>query len=99
MAVKVANLRLLQKERPDILRLTTYNAEVNGHMIGVNEAMGFVPVARLGDFQKKLQRLAALPWAWPSVGSRHVRRAPQVNALIPVSARPISSFWICEVPS
>jgi hypothetical protein len=23
-------------------------------MIGVNEAMGFVPVARLGDFQKRL---------------------------------------------
>jgi GNAT superfamily N-acetyltransferase len=52
VAVKVANLRLLQRERPDITRLTTYNAEVNGHMIGVNEALGFRPVARLGDFQK-----------------------------------------------
>jgi len=56
IAVKVANLRLLQHERPDITRLTTYNAEVNGHMIGVNEAIGFRPVARLGDFQKKLDR-------------------------------------------
>lgn len=36
------------------MRLTTYNAEVNAHMIGVNEALGFRPVARLGDFQKKL---------------------------------------------
>ena len=54
VAVKVANLRLLQRERPDIVRLTTYNAEVNAHMIGVNEALGFLPVARLGDFQKKL---------------------------------------------
>jgi len=54
VAVKVANLRLLQRERPDITRLTTYNAEVNSHMIGVNEARGFRPVARLGDFQKKL---------------------------------------------
>jgi len=54
LAVKVANLRLLQRERPDITRLTTYNAEVNAHMIGVNEALGFRPVARLGDFQKKL---------------------------------------------
>ena len=43
VAVKVANLRLLQRERPDIVRLTTYIAEVNAHMIGVNEAMGFVP--------------------------------------------------------
>ena len=54
IAVKVTNLRLLQRERPDIVRLTTYNAEVNSHMIGVNEALGFVPIARLGDFQKKL---------------------------------------------
>ncbi|MCF6378901.1 GNAT family N-acetyltransferase [Nocardioides KLBMP 9356] len=54
VAVKVANLRLLQRERPDVTRLTTYNAEVNSHMIGVNEALGFRPVARLGDFQKKL---------------------------------------------
>lgn len=56
VAVKVANLRLLQRERPDITRLTTYNAEVNSHMIGVNEALGFEPVARLGDFQKRLAR-------------------------------------------
>ena len=56
VAVKVANLQLLQRERPDITRLTTYNAEVNSHMIGVNEALGFRPVARLGDFQKLLDR-------------------------------------------
>jgi GNAT superfamily N-acetyltransferase len=56
VAVKVANLRLLQRERPVIERLTTYNAEVNEHMIGVNEALGFRPVARLGDFQKRLPR-------------------------------------------
>ena len=54
VAVKVANLRLLQRERPDVVRLTTYNAEVNTHMIGVNEALGFRPVAWLGDFQKRL---------------------------------------------
>ncbi|UFN43835.1 GNAT family N-acetyltransferase [Nocardioides okcheonensis] len=54
IAVKVANLRLLQRERPDIVRLTTYNAEVNTHMVAVNEALGFRPVAWLGDFQKKL---------------------------------------------
>jgi GNAT superfamily N-acetyltransferase/RimJ/RimL family protein N-acetyltransferase len=52
VAVKVANLLLLQRERPDVTRLTTYNAEVNSHMIGVNVALGFRPVARLGDFQR-----------------------------------------------
>jgi GNAT superfamily N-acetyltransferase len=54
LAVKVANLRLLQAERPDVVHLTTYNAEVNAHMIGVNERLGFTPVARLGEFQKRL---------------------------------------------
>lgn len=54
LAVKLANLRLLQSERPDIEVVTTYNAEVNAHMIGVNERLGFRPVARLGEFQKKL---------------------------------------------
>jgi GNAT superfamily N-acetyltransferase len=54
LAVKVANQRLLQRERPDLRELTTYNAEVNGHMIAVNERLGFVPVGRLGEFQKRL---------------------------------------------
>lgn len=54
LAVKVANLRLAQRERPDVTKLVTYNAEINAHMIGVNELLGFVPVARLGEFQKRL---------------------------------------------
>lgn len=54
MAVKVANLRLMQQEQPDAKRLITYNAEVNGHMVAVNDRLGFVPVARLGEFQKRL---------------------------------------------
>ncbi|GAB6985610.1 N-acetyltransferase family protein [Nocardioides pyridinolyticus] len=54
LAVKLANLRLLQDERPDIALVLTYNAEVNTHMIAVNERLGFTPVARLGEFQKRL---------------------------------------------
>jgi GNAT superfamily N-acetyltransferase len=53
LAVKIANLRLLQSERADITEVVTYNAEVNAHMVGVNERLGFVPVARLGEFQKR----------------------------------------------
>jgi RimJ/RimL family protein N-acetyltransferase len=53
LAVKVANLRLLQAERPDVTLLTTYNAEVNERMVAVNERLGFRPVARLGEFQKR----------------------------------------------
>jgi GNAT superfamily N-acetyltransferase len=54
LAVKVANLRQLQRERPDLTRLTTYNAEVNDHMVGINDRFGFVPVERMGEFQKRL---------------------------------------------
>jgi GNAT superfamily N-acetyltransferase len=54
MAVKLANLRLLQQERPDIDRVITWNAESNTHMVQVNEQLGFRAVARLGEFQKRL---------------------------------------------
>jgi hypothetical protein len=54
LAVKVANQRLLQRERPDARRVSTWNAEVNQHMIGVNEQLGFRPVSRMGEFQKRL---------------------------------------------
>lgn len=54
LAVKVANLRLLQSERDDQRRVITWNAEVNGHMIGVNERLGFRPTERFGEFQKRL---------------------------------------------
>ncbi|WP_134738201.1 GNAT family N-acetyltransferase [Nocardioides sp. 503] len=54
MAVKVANLRLLQREDPGAERVVTWNAEVNGHMVGVNERLGFVPVERAGELQKRL---------------------------------------------
>jgi hypothetical protein len=50
----VANLRLLQDSCPELRRLTTYNAEVNARMVDVNDLLGFVPVARLGEFQKRL---------------------------------------------
>lgn len=55
MATKVHNLRRLQAAEPRRVRLFTHNAEVNTHMIGVNDALGFRPVGRLGEFQKKLR--------------------------------------------
>ena len=54
LATKARNLLWLQQERPDLELLVTYNAEVNTHMIAVNEALGFRPAERLGEFQKKL---------------------------------------------
>lgn len=54
MATKVHNLRRFQEQEPEPRLLYTYNAEVNSHMIAVNDALGFQPVGRLGEFQKKL---------------------------------------------
>jgi GNAT superfamily N-acetyltransferase len=54
MAVKLHNLRRFQVAQPGRRVLYTWNAEVNQHMIAVNEALGFRPVGRLGEFQKKL---------------------------------------------
>ncbi len=54
LAVKVANLRLFQGSDPVATRLLTWNAEVNSHMVGVNERLGFRPVERLGEFQRRL---------------------------------------------
>lgn len=54
IAVKAANLGLLQRERPDVTSVTTYNAEINAHMVAVNDALGYVPIERLGELQKRL---------------------------------------------
>lgn len=53
-AVKVANLRWLQEHRPDITEIVTQNAEVNAQMIGINERLGFVPVALVPEFVRRL---------------------------------------------
>jgi len=54
MLLKLANLRLLQSERPGHPSITTFNAEENRHMLDVNEAIGFVPVANEGGWRKDL---------------------------------------------
>lgn len=54
LAVKVANLRQLQREQPGRRLLVTFNAESNGPMVAVNEQLGFRPVERLGEFQLRL---------------------------------------------
>ena len=58
LATKVHNLRRLQEHESGRSVVYTYNAEVNDHMIAVNDQLGFRPVARLGEFQKKLGQRA-----------------------------------------
>ena len=55
MATKVHNLLWFQREHPAPALLVTFNAEVNGPMIAINEAMGFRPVERLGEFQARIE--------------------------------------------
>jgi hypothetical protein len=42
----------LREAQPQITRISTWNAESNDHMIGVNEAMGYQVVGRELEFQK-----------------------------------------------
>lgn len=55
LAVKVANLRQLQAGYPEGQTLITDNAEVNEHMIAINEALGFFCFERIGELQKHVE--------------------------------------------
>jgi len=54
LALKVANLRALQAEHPEVTRITTWNAEQNGPMVAVNVELGFEIVERLQEWQGSL---------------------------------------------
>jgi GNAT superfamily N-acetyltransferase len=53
-AVKVANLRNLMKRDPATKRVVTTNAETNAWMVAINERLGFVPVAVVPTFKRRL---------------------------------------------
>jgi GNAT superfamily N-acetyltransferase len=53
LAVKVRNVRALQAEHPETKRIWTQNSEVNAHMVGINEKLGFTPVEVVLEFQRK----------------------------------------------
>lgn len=51
LLLKAANLRQLLQVRPDVERIHTWNAGENGHMLAINDLMGFRPVAWEGLWQ------------------------------------------------
>jgi len=58
MLLKVANLQLLDETAPGHPSVLTWNAEENRPMLGVNEAVGFVPIGYEGAWKKVLERPA-----------------------------------------
>lgn len=53
-AIKAANLRLVRQGHPEVTEIHTQNAETNAHMVGINERLGFVPVAVSPGFRRDL---------------------------------------------
>jgi GNAT superfamily N-acetyltransferase len=53
-AVKAANLQAVQADQPERTDVHTTNAEVNAHMVDINDRLGFRPVALCPGFQRKL---------------------------------------------
>lgn len=54
MLVKLANLEYLRTSRPHVRTLNTWNAAINDHMVGINEAIGFRAVERWREWQLEL---------------------------------------------
>ncbi|MGH3833619.1 MAG: GNAT family N-acetyltransferase [Pseudonocardiaceae bacterium] len=52
--IKVANLHLAQSQRPELRVIDTCNADSNQHMVRINEAIGFRPHHRTGEWQLDL---------------------------------------------
>ena len=55
LRLKLANLELLGREHPEVRAIDTFNADDNRWMIAVNEAMGFVPIEHIEDWELDLR--------------------------------------------
>ena len=53
LALKVANLQQVQDSEPALRSIVTWNAEDNEQMIAVNEELGFAPVERFAEYEKR----------------------------------------------
>ncbi|MCQ1999483.1 GNAT family N-acetyltransferase [Arthrobacter zhaoxinii] len=54
MLLKAANLVCLREAVPEALRVYTWNAEENRHMLSINEQLGFRAIGYSGEWQKEL---------------------------------------------
>src|SRR5262249_16296294 len=51
---KLENLRYLVASEPELRMIDTWNADVNSHMIAINEAVGFRAVDAWANWQKEI---------------------------------------------
>ncbi|GAB4002290.1 GNAT family N-acetyltransferase [Glycomyces albus] len=56
MLTKLANLRLLRERFGNVTEIWTDNADVNSHMIAINETLGYETVDAAGEYQRKLEQ-------------------------------------------
>jgi GNAT superfamily N-acetyltransferase len=56
LLVKLANLRQLREEFPQVAELWTANADVNAPMIAINERLGYRPVEHTPIYQRRIDR-------------------------------------------
>jgi GNAT superfamily N-acetyltransferase len=54
MLVKLANLERVRQHSPELRVIDTYNADSNPWMVSINEAMGYRPYDRLGEWELDL---------------------------------------------
>lgn len=54
LILKIENHRLLRRTHPGVRVIETVNAEVNAHMVAINDKLGFVATDRHLDFQREL---------------------------------------------
>jgi GNAT superfamily N-acetyltransferase len=55
MLLKASMVQWLAEVEPQLEEISTWNAESNDHMIGVNEALGYVVLGRNLEFQRDLE--------------------------------------------
>jgi RimJ/RimL family protein N-acetyltransferase len=53
LLLKTEMMLWLAEEEPQLKRIYTYNAESNGHMIAVNERLGYRALGRIVEFQRR----------------------------------------------
>jgi hypothetical protein len=54
LLLKLGMLHWLAEAEPQLREIDTWNAETNGHMIGVNELLGYRVMGRVLDYQRSI---------------------------------------------